>query len=163
MRIKVTKTTVYPFDELSEDAKEKAVQGLYDINLFSDWWENTFEDAKNVGITITEFDIDRGSYCLGSFDIDAVETAKKIHKEHGKDCETFKTAAEFLAEYHTYLAEDNEDCEDADYIRQEFRLSILEDYRIMLQKGYEYLASEEQIIESIKANDYEFTKDGKLA
>ena len=163
MRIKVTKTTVYPFDELSEEAKEQAVQGLWDINLMHEWWEFTFEDAKNVGILITDFNIDRGSYCHGAFVVDAVDTAKKIFKEHGKDCETFKTASGFLAEYHPYIAESNEDCEDADYIRQEFRLSILEDYRIMLQKEYEYRGGKEAIVETIEANEYEFTEDGKLA
>lgn len=161
MRIKETK--VYPFGELSDDAKEKVVQSLWDINLFYEWWETTFEDAAQVGLKLTEFELDRGSYCRGAFDVDAVETAKKIFKEHGKDCETFKTAAAFLAEFHPYIVESNEDCEDADSIRQEFRLNILEDYRIILQKEYEYLSSEDAIIETIKANEYEFTKNGELA
>ena len=51
---------------------------------------------------------------------------------------------------------------DCDILDDEFRVSILEDYRIMLQKQYEYLCSEEAIIETIEANDYEFTEDGKL-
>ena len=48
-------------------------------------------------------------------------------------------------------------------IEDEFLKSLLEDYSIILQKEYEYQTSEEAIIESIKANDYEFTEDGKLA
>ena len=152
MRIKVTKTTVYPFDELLEEAKEKAVQGLWDINLQLEWWESTFEDAANVGIKITEFELDRGSYCHGVID-DVVITAKKILKEHGDTCETYQTAKNYLNE----IQQDS----DGD-LDNEFRLSILEDYRIILQKEYEYLGSEDAIIETIKANEYEFTEDGKL-
>ena len=33
----------------------------------------------------------------------------------------------------------------------------------MLRNEYEYLTSEEAVIESIRANEYEFTEDGKLA
>jgi len=32
----------------------------------------------------------------------------------------------------------------------------------MLQKEYEYETSEEAIVETIKANEYEFTEDGNL-
>ena len=35
MRIRETK--VYPFDELSEDVKEKAIEKLYDINVDHEW------------------------------------------------------------------------------------------------------------------------------
>lgn len=36
MRIKETK--VYPFDELLENAKEKVVAGLWDLNVSFEWW-----------------------------------------------------------------------------------------------------------------------------
>ena len=158
MRIKVTKTTVFPFGELSEDAKGQAVQGLWDINLFYEWWEGIYEDAKNVGITITEFELDRGSYCRGTID-DAVDTARAILKEHGNSCETWQTAKDF----HDAVAKDGEDTKDYESLCSEFKYSILEDYRIILQKEFEYLGSEKVIIETIKANEYEFTKNGKLA
>jgi hypothetical protein len=38
----------------------------------------------------------------------------------------------------------------------------LEDYSIILQKECDYLSSEESIIETIEANDYEFDIDGNL-
>ena len=44
----------------------------------------------------------------------------------------------------------------------EFRRSILEDYRIILQTEFEYLTSEEAIVEIIEANEYEFTADGHI-
>ena len=156
MRIKETK--VYPFDELSDESKEKAVQGLWGINVDYEWWETTFEDAKNVGIAITEFELDRGSYCRGTID-NAIDTARAILKEHGDSCETWQTAKDF----HDTVAKDGEDTADYESLCLEFKYSLLEDYRIILQKEYEHLAGEEAIVETIKANEYEFTEDGKLA
>ncbi len=154
MRIKETK--VYSFDELSEDAKQTALEKLYDINVPYEWWDGIFEDATHVGIKLTEFDIDRGSYCRGEFYKYPEDVARMILQEHGEDCETYKTAKEFLVS--SARAKDDE-VEDLD---AEFRRDILEDYRILLQKDFEYLTSEEAIIETIEANEYEFTGDGRL-
>ena len=174
MRIK--KTKVYPFDELSEDAKEKAVEYLHDINVSHDWWEFTFEDAAQVKLKLTEFDCDGRGYCRGEFIEYAKDTADAIIENHGENCETWQTAEEFIVDsaklYMTYpvkLDENGDDDnewqrdEDQKILDAEFLNSILEDYRIILQKEYEYLSSEDAIIETIKCNDYEFTEDGKLA
>lgn len=174
MRIK--KTKVYLFGELSDDAKEKAVAGLCDINVFHDWWESTYEDAETVKLKLTEFDIDRGNYCRGEFIEYAKDTADAIINEHGPDCETYKTAGEYMngcdllgQEYPVKLDDDeyDENENDRDHEQSEldveFLKAILEDYRIILQKEYEYMTSEDAIIETIKANEYEFTEDGKIA
>ncbi len=176
MRIKRTETKVYPFDELSEDAREKAVEKLYDINVDYEWWEFTFEDAKTAKLKLTEFDIGRGNYLRGEFIEYAKDTAIAIIENHGNKCETYQTATEFIADseklYVTYPVKPDDDGFDVnEYDREneqealdgEFLQAILEDYRVMLQKEYEYLSSEEQIVETIKANEYEFTEDGKLA
>lgn len=167
-----TKTiNLYSFDELSEEAKQKAIENLYDLNVDHDWWQWTYEDAERVGIKITGFDLERGSYCKGDFLEDAETVAKLILKEHGEQCESYKTALQFMDEkcrlVHRYESEIPEmDQGDFDYdlecLEDEFLKSICEDYRIILQKEYEYLTSEEQIIESIKANEYTFTENGKL-
>ena len=47
-------------------------------------------------------------------------------------------------------------------LENEFLQSLLEDYSIMLQNESEYLQSAEAIRETIEANEYEFTEDGKL-
>lgn len=157
MRIDIKKTEVYPFDELSGDAKQTAVEQLYDINIYFEWWDYTYEDAANVGIKITEFDIGQGNFCRGELMDAAIEVASRIRIDHGKDCETYKTAVEFL----NHITED-EDEDEQESMDLNFKYAILEDYRIMLRKEYEHLASKEAIIETIKANEYEFTKDGKI-
>ena len=167
MRIKETK--VYKFDELSEKGTEKALENLYDLNVYYDWWENTYEDAANIGIKITGFDIDRGSYCNGEFLLSAAEVAANIIRDHGEQCETYKTAQAFLDEINSIDMPDDDSDEFSEWekkmleIEDEFQKSLLEDYRIILTHEYEYLTSEEAIIETIHANEYEFTEDGKLA
>ncbi len=158
MRIDIKKTTVYLFDELSDDTKQAVLEKLYDTNVNYEWWGSIYEDAKNVGIEITEFDIDRSSFCHGNID-DAMKTANKILLVHGKDYKTYKTADAFLCDM-SYLDDDDDIAQDE--TEAEFGRSILEDYRIILQKEYEYLTSEEVIVEMIKVNEFEFTADGQI-
>lgn len=101
---------------------------------------------------------------------------RSSHAEHGPDCETYKTAQSFIGEWaeavknhsdgvnvEQVIEEKESDFDEiADNLEDEFLKSILEDYSIMLQKEYEYLASEKQIIETIKSNEYTFTEAGKL-
>jgi hypothetical protein len=143
---------IYKFDELSDKAKENALIHLWNVNVdHFDWWNSTYDDAKNIGLKLTGFDLDRGRYCNGEWIGDPTEVAENIIREHGVDCETYKDAHAFLC----LIEPDGEDIRG-------FLHHLLEDYRLMLQEEYEYLISEEAIIEAIEANDYEFTEDGRL-
>lgn len=176
-----TKTiTVYSFDELSEESQNKALSQLWDLNVMdSFWYESVFEDAERIGIKITGFDIERRNTCEGNFIDDSETVANKILAEHGEQCETYKTAKKFLdawsplykelqgleesEELYGYMSKRiNElDAICTDLIDQ-FEHDLFEDYRIILRNEFEYQTSREQIIESIKANEYTFTEDGKL-
>jgi len=173
MRTETTITNVYQWAELPEDVKQKAIQKLWDFNVSDrDWWDSTYDDAENIGLKITGFDLDRASYVEGNFILSASEVAANIFRDHGEICETYKTAEKFMAEwqpiFNKYLDEndplyESRECEDSlQDIEADFLQSLLEYYRIMLQHEYDYLTSEEAIIESIKANGYEFTIDGKI-
>lgn len=172
--MRTIETKIYTFAELSDEAKEKAIQNLSDINVNFQWWESTYEDAKNIGLNITSFDLDRNRHAKGEFISYAYDCAKKIVSNHGKDCETYKTAETFIFDYDSLVkkysdgiktnvvTEENEyyfycDCEE---LEAEFLRSILEDYSIILQNECEYLQSDEAIIQTIGANEYEFTEDG---
>lgn len=174
MREKITK--VYPFDELSEEAKEKAIDLLSDINVDYDWWECLCEEAKEIGLVITEFNLCHGHSIKGHFTEDAVDVANMIIKNHGKTCETYQDARDFFYNYakeqvkfdfsESTTKDDYTDFEETEVCQDlvdEFCQTVLEDYRIILQEEYEYLTSEEAIIECIKANDYEFTEEGLLS
>lgn len=165
--MRIAEVKVYKFDELSDKAKEKAIRKLYDINVDYDWQETTYEDADRVALKITSFSLDRNRHAKGNFIDYAVDTARKILEEHGNKCETYKTATIFLQKIKDKEKEVGDDEyyvieEECAKIEEEFLKSILEDYSIILQKEYEYQTSEKAIIETIKANEYEFTEDGKM-
>ncbi len=172
-----TKTiTLYEFKELSEDAKEKAINQLWDINVNHEWWDCLYGDAEIIGLKLTEFDLDRNRHAKGKLLVSLSECCELIINEHGPDCITRKTAEDYLKQWvelvkkysdgvHTdEVAEHNYPKFDhlADELESDFTNSILEDYSILLQNEYEYLTSKEQIIETIEANEYTFTEDGKL-
>ena len=153
---------VYKFEELSDDAKAKALEHLYDINVDHDWWEFTYEDAKTIGCEIRSFDTGRSN----SIDLkcpDAHKTAILIVENHGETCDTRKLADEYLKDYDK-ITEDGDFIEEPDFgeINTEFERALGEEYLSLLRKEYEYQTSEEAIIETILANEYEFTEDGKI-
>lgn len=172
--MKTIELKLYKFSELSETAKEKAVEDLADINFYYDWWEYVFDDAEKVGIKLTWFDIE--NYCNGEFYDDPLTVAGKIISLHGSHCDTYKTAEQFINDRDKLVekysdgitidrVDENNEYEfdtDLDDLEAEFLRSILEDYRILLSKEYDYLTSSDAIIETIEANDYDFTEDGKL-
>lgn len=177
--MKTIRTKVYQFNELTEQAKQKAIEQFSDINVDYDWWQSTYEDAANIGLKITSFDLDRRRHAKGEFLDCANEVAAKILIEHGKDCETYKTAQRYLQDVEDVKkdAKDNynEDEElmefdefleetkgsELDDLADNFKQSLLEDYSIMLQNECEHLQSYDAIKDTIIANEYEFTKDGK--
>lgn len=163
---------VYKFEELTGRAKERARDWYRQGALDYEWWETVYEDAKNVGLKITGFDIDRGADAEGKFTDTAVDVATAIMKDHGHETETYKDARDFLKDWEKkekayYDAdEDNEDFEGsevAEELEKEFLNTLLQDYAQILRKEYEYLTSDEQVDEMIIANDYEFDEDGRRA
>jgi hypothetical protein len=148
MEIVTRQYKVFEFKELSEQAQEKALEKLQAWNVDGEWWENTYGDAEMIGLKITSFDIDRDSYVKGEFTESEVDVAQSILDSHGEMCETYKTAKKFL--------------DGIEALKEEFRKSLLEDYRIILQKEYEYLTSREAVEEMCEANEYRFTEDGKI-
>lgn len=167
--MKTIEINLYKFAELSDEAQQTAIEKLSDINVDYNWWDSTYEDAKNVGIVITSFD---DYNCSGDV-MDTEQTAHDITNQHGKSCDTYKTAFSYLLERDEVIANwpkdglgefENEDELDAklDDMGEDFEKAILEDYRIMLRKESEYLQSKEAIISTIEANDYDFTEDGEM-
>lgn len=152
--------TVYTYNELSDDAKQRARDWYRRISEFDEWWESTYEDAKATGIKITNFDLNYRTIS-GEFISYAEETKDNILANHGNSCPTWKTAnaAKFP------IGDDNIDDYTDEYYRiaNEFLHDILEDYLVMLHKEWKYLRSNECVEENIRCNEYEFTADGEIA
>lgn len=182
--------TLYKFDELDERAQEKALESLWDLDVDHDWWDHIYRDAANIGLKITEFDTYRNTIS-GELTDYLLDSCKLIRKNHGKDCETFKTAKAYLDEYiaafvkwreaeqtsefdaDSEIDDDFEDWKPIDYLKEfkwtdeareiekEYQKALLEDYLSMLRGEYDHLTSGENIKESIRDNDYLFTEDGR--
>lgn len=176
MRTITTTVEAYTFEELSEKAKEKALRKLSNINLDYQWWNDQYEDAANIGLKLTAFDLDRNKHAEGFFLFNsATKVADKIMSEHGNQCETYKTAFNFLNERDALVrkfsdganfdivTEENayEFDQECDELEEQFLEDLLSDYSDILQKQYEHLYSDEAIIETIEANAYEFTEEGE--
>jgi hypothetical protein len=137
---------VYTFEELTEAIQKIAIEANADINVSGDWWESVCEDAKNIGLDIKNFDLDRNGI-NGTLLFTGHRVARLIIDNHGKDCNTFFLACNF---------------ENGEYEYEgRFLLDLLDAYRIMLKNEYEYLTSEAAITETLRINEYEFTADGK--
>jgi len=165
---------VYKFNELSESAQDKAIENLYDINIDYEWWDFIYDEANQLGFRIKSFD----DY---SIEIDIIENceviARNIIKNHGESCSTYIEATAYLKQLNNlnlkyWFPEDApiEDIDTNEYdfetgkdqLDNDFICTLKSEYLSMLEKDYEYLTSHEAIIETIEANDYDFTEDGKL-
>lgn len=148
--MKTHTVTSYLFGELSDSAKENARDWYRCGALDWDWWDSVYEDASRVFLTITGFDLGGAQKCDGMLSKGVHDTVKAIIAEHGKHCDTYKLAQEYYRRKHIGNPMDEE----------EFTQQLLEEYRVVLEKEYEYLLSDECVDESIEANEYEFTEDG---
>lgn len=161
-RISKFSIPLYTFDALSPEAKEKAIQWWQNTATEDSFaWDDTVEDAKQIGLALKGCDDYR---MTGDFIDYAENCAKKIIANHGKQCETYKTAYKYLKDLKRECPDsDAEGYDDKKYeLDKEFLYSILEDYRIQYNKDYEYQMSEEATVEAIRANEYEFTEDGEV-
>ena len=159
--MRIIETKAYQFEELDEQTKEKAIDNYRYVSVEHDsWWDFVKEDLNYIGIELRSFDIDRGSFAEIHSE-DFYETCEKIIETHGENCETYKIAERYIKEYneiHQHIHDDDAiECLDEKY-QKEFSEEVLS----MLRREYEYMTSDEYVIEMFQANEYEFTDQGKL-
>jgi cupin superfamily acireductone dioxygenase involved in methionine salvage len=152
--MKKVEIEVYKFDELSRRAKDKVLADMADINVDHGWWEDLIEDAKNVGLEVGEFK-DVYSKIEINFIGMVKETLEAIVKNYGEETETWKLANGYLNEDLTNVEEDTD-------LYNEIKDELGDAYLRILSENYDYLTSTGSIIETIEANEYEFTKNGEL-
>lgn len=162
------------YDELSDDAKEKVVQRFWDINVDQEWWQFVYDDAQQIGLQITGFDLDRNKHATGKLKAATHEVLELILKNHGEQTDTYKLALDYKTQLEaiktkpeyldpeclTGLSYEGEQAiED---LETQFEQDLLNEYADILQKEYDWRTSREQIEETIRANEYEFNEEGKL-
>jgi hypothetical protein len=170
---------VYKFNELTEDQKQKVVDRYADINVDHEWYDDDGfqEDASEYGIKIDmnqiSFDLDRGSYAA----FDTFNHSRKVNwrcpiviedvKKFVKKAGIKYNGDNYISIGHNHYAGGlikntiETDYEEEDVL-QETLNEMLDKILSSLKKSYDYLTSEEAIIETLQANDYYFTEDGKI-
>jgi hypothetical protein len=156
MRIKETK--VYQYDELSDEAKEKALEWYAEGVFDYEWWDSIYEDAERAGLKITEFDLGGRKHIKGHLIVSMKESIEAILKDHGKKCDTYTLAKRFKGAMKGVKNEDT-----LQELEEEYTEALCEEYFSILNKEADYMQSKEYLEEGIRANEYEFTEDGKRA
>ena len=182
MQTKVIET--YGIEELEGRTKENALEWLRE-GLDYEWYDFVFDDAKKcasiLGIEIGDiyFSMDVGACFNGRFSY--AKGWKKALKEYAPiDTELLRIGQELQAIQKPYFynlsgmiesndrykttkaafhwSEDNMPVEDLSQVFTDFAHWI---YR-SLEKEYEWLTSEDQLIETAKANGYAFDSEGRV-
>lgn len=165
----VTKTyTVYTFDELAPDIQAKVLDKNRYMNVDFEWWQWAFEDAAEIGVKITEFDLGYRGMIKGEFLLDAEQVASNIVKEYGDSSDCFNHARHFLSNL-TELGLNYGRDEQADIynekktdLEEQFLHDILSHYHEMLIKESDWLTSNECLKECFITNNFEFTASGEI-
>lgn len=157
--MKTKQIKIFSFEELTNSAKDRALNQFRYVNVeYFDWYHSIYDEAKMIGIKITGFDLDRGSYCSGKFLSNhcSIDVANKIMEEHGKDCETYRIAEKFLQDYNNLSENDG-----VTELDDKFLNNILEEYLTLLKNEFEYHTSDDAISEWIINNDIVFDESGE--
>ena len=174
---------VYSFDELSEEAQERALNAFRWENVEYNWWEDSYGTIRTagglLGLEIGKIHFDTDSYCTFDASYEYVRGAVKavrnefpwadglckvakdlqaLQKRHFYSLSCAVTEGRSMNHYRCFRFGEDYDCEDLG--------DILDDFAhwawILLRGEYKYLTSDEAVKEMIEANEYEFTEEGKL-
>jgi len=159
--------TIYYFDELSESSQKLALQNYTDINTDFDWWDFIADDYNidpyklffDLANNIVQFAPTTNLYDSGYY----------IKNNHGDGCESFKISKDFVEAYDHQMGRYNDtadDCEDVDATLADLSDAFYDDIGPEILKSlhqtYTYITSDDAIAETLRANKYEFTIDGKI-
>lgn len=173
---------VYKFNELPDEAKAKALENLRDINTDGDYWHNWIledwtEKLETLGYESAKINYtgfwsqgDGASFSC-TVNLEKWLTVKKLKTKYAKELKlsqetgdniVITNAGHYCHEFMMSI--------DSDNLSDELESLILEDARdqarsiySQLKKCYELLQTDQAIIEIIKANDYDFTINGKIS
>ena len=174
---------VYAFAELSEAAKERALNAFRYTDVEFNWYEDTFGTIRTagelLGLDIGQIYFDAYSYCIFDASYEYVRgAAKAIQAEFPRATDLHDVARKLqdLQKRHFYSLSCNVASQRDTNSYQCFRFGedyecedlgdIIDDFahwaQILLRDEYKYLTSDEAVKEMIEANGYEFDEAGKL-
>jgi hypothetical protein len=167
--MKTIEVKLHTFDELSDKAKEFAINEHRDINVDYDWYQCTKDEFDELGVVIKSFDLYRRqieldfkynledvcqSFVYEFNNISIAEYAKRYLEAKKKLDKTYENEFDEWGECEEYN-------EEMELLNSLFIKDLEEELLSWLDSEYEYLQSDEAIAETFEANEYEFTEEGK--
>lgn len=142
--MKTIELKAYEFNELNDKAKEKVLQEYCSLNVdYECWWEFCYEEFNNLGLNINSFDIYKREIDIDFID-DINEFCINVINNFGDE--------DIINVCEDYLKNKGD--------KQYYKKLIAEEVLTNLTNEYDYLISEEAVIETIEANEYYFNEDG---
>jgi len=163
--MKTIEIKVYKFEELDKQTKEKVIDNYRNINVEDfQWYDWIKDDFNRLGLEIQEFDLGRRNYVkiyIENFE----DTSNYIIEEFGDSVAIKQTAKNYINEYEKIQAnfKEDEDIErEVELLDEQYEKEYSEDILSYLRANYEWETSDEAVINTIEANDYDFTTEGKI-
>lgn len=145
--MRIIETKVYTFDELSDQAKEKAIDKLREMLSYEYFWANDAlaslkAFADEIGIHITDYSIDWGCSGRSYIKYSGNHNGRFIKKDLTGYCMDYPLINEWnkTRDIDSAISSWLNDCE----------------------QDYLYQSSDEYVIDYIHSNQYEFTEDGEI-
>ena len=142
--MKTIELKAYEFSELNDKAKEKVLQEYCSLNVDNEyWWEFCSLEFKDLGLKINSFDIYRQEIDI-DFTDNINEFCINVINNFGDE--------DIINVCEDYLKNKGD--------KQYYKKLIAEEVLTSLTNEYDYLISEESVIETIEANEYYFNEEG---
>lgn len=170
--MKTIEINIYSFNELSEDAKQNAIEQYRENHYGFNWSDDYFDSAKKCldvfDARLIDYSIDWSNInrCHWKIDVDDVEDVyehldSSYYKQYinGK-----KYPSGFCADDYFFSAMINlldNQCKFQGTLKELLDECLWELFDSAC-KDYDYQISDEGITESIQCNEYQFTEDGNI-
>ena len=190
MRTETITRDLYPFTELDDDAQQRALEKLRDLNVDHDWYEPCYDLIRAAGrclgidCSVDGFDLERQTLALrGAYSYNKRWRAELVQEfdgallaalvKVGKELQAAQRPAFYSASaelrqpyFHRNETEYVVTCERgadvADDLADALR-SFAHWAWCLLRDEFGHLTSDEAVKESIELNEYEFDANGDLA
>ena len=146
--MKTIEIKAYEFSELNKKAKDKILCDFIDINTNYDWWDIVYDEFDYLGLKVNSFDIYRQTIDI-EFKNDIKDFCNNVIN-NWHDTDLVNICDDYL------VNENNPNKENESY----YKRLIADEVLTALTNEYDYLISEEAVIETIEANEYYFNIDG---
>jgi hypothetical protein len=158
--MRTIETTIYRFDELSDEAKERAISHHMQ-NIEYPWFSECLDSLKTFcsefGVKVTDYYL---SDCYrASISTDATPKHFRGIKLSGFNREAMPTGFCFDSDLRYTFHDEFKRTGDAFYAFND----ALQTFLISVKKDIEWHYSDEEVTELIQINGYEFTEEGDIA